>query len=513
MFDESKRAAIIEMRKQGHGIRCIARLLCASRNTVRHVINAGTPKVPRILRQNKAEPYRAMILKLLTRCRGNLVRVHEQLVAQGAQFSYPALTAFVRRNLLTNANSARLRSVNAAQEWLTQIIHGARPLEILQAELDDSSELASLFYTVKNGRHRDRKKAATVLLRKRGTPNTIVAETLHSSRVTTRRYFKSFSAAGPSALFGSTTRCSATHTDDSEKTRRILELLHQKPNSFGINRTSWTQRTLIQAYKESYDGTISRGSITRLLKNAGYSWRKARRVLTSPDPDYKDKVDLLLKTIRSLSGGEMLFFLDEWGPVQVRRRGGRAYRDKDNIPQIPRHQKSRGTVSLVAALSATTNQITWTYVTSKDTHAMTRLLEVLFNQYFDNSKLYVTWDAVAWHNSGALTDWLDHFNDRTKAEAAGPIIELVPLPTSAQFLNVIEGVFSGMTRAVVDNSDYNSPNDMKRAISQHFRDRNEYFKKNPRRAGKKIWEVDPLSEFNVLTASGDKTWQPPRIHS
>ena len=34
------------------------------------------------------------------------------------------------------------------------------------------------------------------------------------------------------------------------------------------------------------------------------------------------------------------------------------------------------------------------------------------------------------------------------------IIELVPLPTSAQFLNVIEGVFTGMTKAVIHNSDY-----------------------------------------------------------
>ena len=72
-------------------------------------------------------------------------------------------------------------------------------------------------------------------------------------------------------------------------------------------------------------------------------------MLTSPDPDYRDKVELLLKTIRSLNDSELLFFLDEWGPVQVKKRGGKAYRDKDNVPQIPRHQASRGTVALVAA--------------------------------------------------------------------------------------------------------------------------------------------------------------------
>jgi len=36
-----------------------------------------------------------------------------------------------------------------------------------------------------------------------------------------------------------------------------------------------------------------------------------------------------------------------------------------------------------------------------------------------------------------------------------PLVKLAPLPTSAQFLNVIESVFSGMARAIIHNSDYN----------------------------------------------------------
>ncbi len=42
MLGENKRAAILEMHKQGHGILCIARVLGASRTAIRHVINAGT---------------------------------------------------------------------------------------------------------------------------------------------------------------------------------------------------------------------------------------------------------------------------------------------------------------------------------------------------------------------------------------------------------------------------------------------------------------------------------------
>src|SRR5262249_47559393 len=71
--------------------------------------------------------------------------------------------------------------------------------------------------------------------------------------------------------------------------------------------------------------------------------------------------------------------------------------------------------------------------------------------------------------------------------ARSPRIELVPLPPSAQFLNVIESVFSGMARAIIHNSDYPSVKAASEAIDRYFDERNRHFEENPRRAGKKIW--------------------------
>ncbi len=62
------------------------------------MLRAGTPTVPRLDRAEKAEPYRDQIVDLFTQCRGNLVRVHEELVANDVAISYPALTAFCRRH-------------------------------------------------------------------------------------------------------------------------------------------------------------------------------------------------------------------------------------------------------------------------------------------------------------------------------------------------------------------------------------------------------------------------------
>jgi transposase len=76
----------------------IARVLQLSRQTVRKVLRSNSAQVPEIQRAEKAEPYRQQILELLSTCKGNLVRVHEELQAQGAVLSYPALTAFCRRH-------------------------------------------------------------------------------------------------------------------------------------------------------------------------------------------------------------------------------------------------------------------------------------------------------------------------------------------------------------------------------------------------------------------------------
>ena len=80
------------------------------------------------------------------------------------------------------------------------------------------------------------------------------------------------------------------------------------------------------------------------------------------------------------------------------------------------------------------------------------------------------------------------------------MVEAVPLPSRAQFLNVIESVFSGMARAVIHNSDYRTVDAAKAAIDRHFEERNAHFALHPRRAGRKIWskerELAAFSEAN-----------------
>src|SRR5260370_31407282 len=109
-------------------------------------------------------------------------------------------------------------------------------------------------------------------------------------------------------------------------------------------------------------------------------------------------------------------------------------------------------------------------------------------------------------NQDCLWEWPDAFNVETSASGFGPTIHLVPLPTSSQFLDVMEAVFSGMKKAVVHHSDYQTEGEMKTAISRHFVERNSYFRDNRRRAGKKIWEIDFFQDMENLNSGNYREW-------
>jgi len=98
MLSQAQRITILELHTQGVSKREIARVLEISRVAVRKVLKSNSTTVPELHRSEKAEPYRQQILELFGKCKGNLVRVHEELAASGAEMSYQALTAFCRRH-------------------------------------------------------------------------------------------------------------------------------------------------------------------------------------------------------------------------------------------------------------------------------------------------------------------------------------------------------------------------------------------------------------------------------
>jgi hypothetical protein len=99
MLDQTIRQAILTLHEAGNGTRAIARALGISRGAIKDVLADRRAAPPAFIRAEKAEPHRDEILALHASCKGNLVRVHEELLARGlVTLSYPALTAFCRKH-------------------------------------------------------------------------------------------------------------------------------------------------------------------------------------------------------------------------------------------------------------------------------------------------------------------------------------------------------------------------------------------------------------------------------
>ena len=111
------------------------------------------------------------------------------------------------------------------------------------------------------------------------------------------------------------------------------------------------------------------------------------------------------------------------------------------------------------------------------------MAETLLEEYYDARSLYLSWGAASWHMSKELLAFVEDNNAKANCS---PRIDLVPLPAPAQFLNVIESVFSGMARAIIHNSDYPSVKAAGEAIDHYFAERNRHFAENPKGVSKWI---------------------------
>jgi transposase len=300
-----------------------------------------------------------------------------------------------------------------------------------------------------------------------------------------------------------------SQTAIKEKKERLIKIIHEAPNAYDINRASWSLQALSEAYRKTYGERASRSSISEYFTAAGYKFKKAKKSLMSCDPTYREKLDKIKNTLSHLSSDEKFFSIDEFGPFSIKIRGGRALVPGDQIRTIPQRQRSRGSLICTAALELSSNYILHFYSKKKNSKEMIKMLRRLIIRYRGQKRIFVSWDSASWHASKMLYKIVNEINcDKFRSRHKTPIVELMPLPSGAQFLNVIESVFSGMARAILHNSNYRSVDECKSAINMYFSDRNRAFLENPRRAGNKIWGKERVEAvFKEENNCKDPRWR------
>jgi transposase len=159
------------------------------------------------------------------------------------------------------------------------MLHKDISAEELPRSIIDHPDLKTLLERLKSGRFGDRRRSIAVLADRRGLQIGPVCTALNLSRQSYRRYVRLFDEGGAEALFA--TRISPLRKFDNERVKKaVLSLLHQPPSNFDINRTTWKMPDLSLKMKERGE-PAGEDVIRKIVKQAGYRWRKARIVLTS----------------------------------------------------------------------------------------------------------------------------------------------------------------------------------------------------------------------------------------
>jgi len=313
---------------------------------------------------------------------------------------------------------------------------------------------------------------------------TALAERLECSRITLRAWHQLYRAKGLAGLDrdGDERPMTAEKAAEIEKKMdNLVHLVRQSPRSYGIDRASWFIADLAPVYEREYGQSIAISTVSHYLKCRGVKFKRSREVIVSTDPEFKAKYAEIQRILANLGEKEKFFSIDEYGPCSVRAKGGRQLALPGDQPVFLAVLKGKGYIICTCALELSTNQLTWFYSRKKNTQEMIRLIEVLVAKYHDQETLYLSWDAASWHASKELLDYLDTIQTQR------PQIILAPLPARAPHLNVIESVFSGMSKSVMHNSDYGSVAECTAAIDRYFNKRNDHFRDNPQQAGDKIW--------------------------
>jgi transposase len=78
---------------------------------------------------------------------------------------------------------------------------------------------------------------------------------------------------------------------DEKQAEKLKEMLHHTPRSFGRHSSLWTLQMAAEVSLEEglTEKRVSGETIRATLERMGVRWRRAKRWITSPDPEYERK--------------------------------------------------------------------------------------------------------------------------------------------------------------------------------------------------------------------------------
>ena len=126
----------------------------------------------------------------------------------------------------------------------------------------------------------------------RGDTSTVIAQAVGCSPQAVRNVLRAFETRGLAVVALRSRRPrTAAKLFDAERSQRLKALLHQSPRQFGKARSTWTLALVaVVCHEKGWTARLlSDEAIRHVARRLGVSWKRAKRWVHSPDPDYAAK--------------------------------------------------------------------------------------------------------------------------------------------------------------------------------------------------------------------------------
>jgi transposase len=300
------------------------------------------------------------------------------------------------------------------------------------------------------------RRARVILLSAAGIGGVEIAAQLDLSQEAVSRIRRRFVREGVDGLFDRPKAGRRDHAVPVATVERIVQLALSPPPA---GRSRWTTRLLADAV-----GHTS-GCVSDILRAQGLKPHLVRTYKVSRDPAFAAKVTDVVGLYLHPPEHAIVLSVDEKTSIQALERtqpplplrAGRAVRHTHDY-------RRHGVLDLFAALEVATGKVTHAFSARHTAVDFLRFMKKVARTYPDRD-LHVVLDNSSTHDTDDIRAWLhDH-----------PRIHFHYTPTSASWLNQIEGFFGILAKQSLSVTDFAS----KRALQDHLITYLRAWNKNP----------------------------------
>lgn len=252
-------------------------------------------------------------------------------------------------------------------------------------------------------------------------------------------------------------------TFTEEQRVKIVDLALGRPKDYGYPFTRWSLRKLARAAVErGIVKSITRETVRTILKEAGVSHQRTKTWKESKDPLFEAKRRRIKRLYKNPPSDGRVVCLDEFGPLNIRPWPGQCWARESHPQRVPAtYRRTHGVRHMFAALDLSTNQLYYRIRKRKTRVELLSFLRTLRTAIPRNEKIYLVMDNFSPHVHKSIRKW---------ARANGVV--LVFTPTNSSWLNRIECHFAPLREFVLNNSNYQSHEELAKAICDYIRWRN-----------------------------------------